>query len=143
MTPYTFRRTDSWKGESSNPKGSESTRRSLNFRDNKIYLSKMLSDQMGIVAGSHLAFTYDEDKPQNIYIRTADDPDDTHDIQSKVSYAKKSKGSLRCCNIAVVRHVLHHVGADRACTCYVSPSPILINGKQHYQILVGCPIMVN
>ena len=72
MAAYTFRRTDSWRGNVSNPKGSMSTRRTLNFCGKYIRLTKLMADHIGVTAGSHLAFTIDEDKPECIYVRQAD-----------------------------------------------------------------------
>lgn len=143
MPAYTFRRHDALRGVALNPNGHVSTRRTLNFRGCEIVMSALLADQLNVKAGNHLAFTYDEDHPDHIYVRTADDADDTRDIQFSLSSKQKDKHKLRCCNTAVVRHVLSQVGAKRSCTCYVSPEPTNIEGKEHYQILLSCPIQIN
>lgn len=143
METYTFRRTDSWRGNVSNRKGSVSTRRTLNFCGKYIRLTKMLADHIGVTAGSHLAFTIDENKPEHIYVRPADEPDDTRDIQYELSYDHRSKGTLRCCSTCVVRHVLAHANAANSCTCYVAPTPTIIDGKKHYQVLVSSPYRTN
>ncbi|MBE6319358.1 MAG: hypothetical protein E7075_00175 [Bacteroidales bacterium] len=142
MAAYTFRRTDSWRGNVSNPKGSMSTRRTLNFCGKYIRLTKLMADHIGVTAGSHLAFTIDEDKPECIYVRQADGPDDTKEIQFPLLYDHKEHGTLRCCSSVIVRHVLHFANAQKSCTCYVASNPINIDGKQHYQILLANPYRV-
>ncbi len=143
MTTYTFRKADSQRGKPHNPDGKPSTRRTLNFCDGRIILSALLAKHLCVTAGSHLAFTYDEDKPERIYVRTADDRDDTKDIQSALAFISTKKQVLRCCNTAVVQHVLQQAGAVSSCTCYVAQKPTVINGKKHYQILVASPVMIN
>lgn len=143
MTPYTFRKSDSQRGKPHNPDGKPSTRRTLNFRDGRIVLSTLLAEQLGVTSGSHIAFTYDENKPERIYVRTADYHDDTKDIQSALAFIGTKKKVLRCCNTAVVQHVLQQAGAINSCTCYVAQKPTVINGKKHYQILVASPVMIN
>ncbi len=143
METYTFRRLEARRGRTPNPVGTVSTRRTLNFRAGRIVLSHLLAEQLGVTAGSHLAFTYDEKKPERIYVRAADDIDDTKDIQSALSCLGKNNASLRCCNAAVVQHVLQQAGATTSCTLYVAPKPVAINGKNHYQILVSSPIRIN
>ena len=139
MTPYTFRRTDSWR-EQANHKGGRPARCTLNFRDRYIFFSTQLAALLGLNADAHVAFTYDEDKPENIFVRSADFSDDTQDIQLCLSTAGRNKSILRCSNRAVVNHVLTHAGATKSCTCYVALKPTRIKGKDHFQILVSCPI---
>ena len=143
MAAYTFRRQDSWRGNVSNPKGSVSTRRTLNFCGKYIRLTKMMADHIGVTAGSHLAFTIDESKPNCIYVRPADEPDDTKEIQIPLLYDHKEHGTLRCCSSVVVKHVLNLANAKKSCTCYVSPTPTDISGKQHYKVLIENPYRVN
>ena len=140
MNAYTFRRHDSLRGVVNKR---TSVARTLSFNGRVIVLSVLLEQEMGIKKGSHVAFTYDEDHPENIYIRTADDADDTKDIQNTVNCISGKIKTLRCTNSAVVRHVLNQVGAKKSCTCYVAPIPTNINGKEHYQILLSCPIKIN
>lgn len=143
MEAYTFRHNDSRRGISSNRTGSVSTRRTLNFNGKYIRLTKMLAEDMRLTVGRHLAFTIDEEKPERIYVRQADDKDDTRDVQFTISYDNKAKGTYRCAAKCVVDYVLQQVGATSKCTCYVSPKPTNINGKDHFQILVACPLMIN
>lgn len=141
MNAYTFRRHDSKRGVVTG--NNTSNKRTLYFRDSRIIPSILLANELGVKAGSHLAFTYDEDNPENVYVRTADDADDTKDIQCSLHGAKPGSKTLRCKNRAVVMHILSQVGAKASCTCYVSPTPTNINGKEHYQILLSCPIQIN
>ena len=143
MEAYTFRKNDAHRGIAKNPRGSVSTRRALSFNRKHITLSKRLSDELGVSVGSHIAFTYYEEKPDHIFIRAADEPGDTKDIQYTLCLERRDKAVLKCSASAVINHVLSQVGASRTCTCYVSPKPTLINGKNHYQILVSCPIKIN
>lgn len=141
MEAYTFKRVDSWK-EQRNHKGGRPARLTINCRDRYISFSTGLRDKLKLQSGSHVAFTYDEDKPNHIYIRAADAPDDTCDIQIPLSYSGRNKSILRCSNKAVTRHVLEQVGAHVSCTCYIAPKPVKIANKEHYQIMVSCPVMV-
>ena len=143
MTPYTFRHSDSWRGVVCNTKGTTSTRCTLNFCGLFIRLTKLTAEKLGVRAGSHLAFTIDEDKPECIYVRQADDADDTKDIQFTVQYDKKKCGTLKCCSTLVVKHVLQYANAKKSCTCYIASAPTIINGKNHYQVLVANPYRIN
>lgn len=140
MNAYTFRRHDSLRGVENKR---TSVRRTLCFRGRVIVLSILLAQELGVKSGSHVAFTYDEDHPENIYVRAADDADDTRDIQNTLGCKYADGKTLRCTNSAVVHHVLSQVGAKTSCTCYVAPIPTNINGKEHYQILLSCPIQIN
>ena len=140
MELYTFTRTEARRGQA-NSLGRPVSRRTLSFRGQRIYLSTLLSMDLGLKAGAHVAFTYDEDRPERVYIRPADYPDDTKEIQMKLSAA--SKRVLQCYNKAVVKHVLTFAEATEGCTCYVAAKPTKINGKDHYQILVSNPININ
>ena len=142
MNAYTFRRFDTSRARANNTSGSTSTRRTINFNDRFIYLSCLLAEQLHLKEGSHIAFTMDEDKPERIYVRQADDIDDTRDIQCALSSQRRDRRNLRCSNKAVVEHVLYLVGATTSCTCYVAPNATKIGGKDHYQILVDCPLMI-
>lgn len=143
MDYYTFRKYDSSRGQVSNPRGSVSLRRTLTFRGQHIMLSQLLAKDLNVKAGSHLAFTLDEKNPDRVFVRPADYADDEKDIQYTLSNMGGGKQQLRCTNASVVRHIHSIMGATKSCTCYVSPAATKINGKDHYQILVSCPININ
>lgn len=142
MNTYTFRKYDSARGKVNNPKGFESVKRSLHFyaKTGAIEISVLLTQQLHLDEKQHVAFVLHEDTPQRVYIRTADYPDDTPDIQCKLSFRKKN--TFRCTNKAVTQFINSIVGATSACTLYVSPVPTIIRGKEHYLILTSSPIMV-
>jgi len=137
MTPYTFSLKDAKRLRVDNT----SSRRTLRFYGKNIYPSALLADSLGLDSGSHVAITLDEDRPTNIFIRKADDADDNECTQTAtVAYDCKRKGTYVFSSVAVVRHILELVGADKSVTMYVSPRPTTIEGKMYYRILTETPI---
>lgn len=140
MNTYTFRRTDAWRDQA-NRKGGRPARLTINFRDRYIFLSTELAAMLGVDTNAHVAFTYDEDNPKRVYIRTADAPDDAPDIKHSLSGSGRNGAILRCSNKAVTQHVLRHAGATKSCTCFVARKPTRIDGKDHFMIMLSCPMM--
>lgn len=140
MNAYTFRRTDAWRDQS-NRKGGRQAQATINFGDRYITISRQLASMLGVDTNAHVAFTYDEDKPDHVYIRPADYPDDTREVQHCLFGVGRNKAYLRCSNRAVTQHVLRHAGAAKSCTCFVARKPTSIDGKDHFQIMLSCPLM--
>lgn len=140
MNAYTFRRTDAWR-EQTGQKG-RPARCTVNFNEYCISLSKQLSAMLGVKSGGYVAFTCDEDCPSHIYIRPAEYPDDDRIIQHKLSSAGRNKTVLRCFNRAVIEYMFELTRATKSCTCYVEQKPTSIDGKNHYRIMLHCPIRV-
>lgn len=143
MTPYTFRANDSRRAYSFASKGRPALYRTLNFRDRFIIPSKTLSEMLNLVHGAHVGITLDEDNPDKIYIRRADDDDDNSNTQTScVCWDKACRGTFRFSSKAVVEHVLSITEANTSVTLFVSPKPTVIEGKTYYRIIVESPLSI-
>lgn len=134
MTPYTFHSGDARKMCQDN----QSKFLTLRFYGKNIYPSGMLADMLGLHVGAHVAITLDEDKPENVYIRRADDADDDRSTQTaKVCYDCVRKGTLVFSSKAVVDYILGFFHGAASVTLYVSPAPVIINNKVYYRIITN------
>lgn len=134
MTPYTFHSGDARKACQNNA----SQFRTLRFYGKNIYPSGLLAESLGLCAGSHVAVTLDEEHPERIYIRRADDADDNKSTQTaQVCTDSIRKGTLVFSSKAVVTHILGFFRGASTVTLYVSPNPTIIEDKNYYQIFTN------
>jgi predicted nucleotidyltransferase len=96
---------------------------------------------LNLEQGAHIAITLDEDNPDKIYIRKADDADDNSETQTAKVYNHRL-GTFKCRSRAVVEHVLSITEANTSVTLFVSPKPMVIEGKTYYRIIVESPLSI-
>ena len=122
----------------------QSIKRTLNVHPYAIYPSKLLVEELGLTKGSHIAITFDEGCIDKVYIRRADDADDTPMTQTaRLHVAFKGKRTMKFCNKEAALHILQVAGLTGKGTFYVSATPTVIGCKTYYRILTENPITMN
>lgn len=120
-----------------------SVKRTLNVHPYAIYPSQLLVKELGLKKGSHVAISFDEGCIDKVYIRRADDPDDTLMTQTaQLHVAFRGKRTMKFCNKEAALHILQVAGVTGKGTFYVSATPTVIGCKTYYRILTENPITI-